>query len=178
MTRSNSFVGTEEYVSPEMLQGDGHDFAVDWWALGILLYEMLYGKTPFKGATRKETFYYILVRQPQFAGPWTPLRDLIMRLLDKEPLKRLGSANGASEVKSHLFFRGLEWEALENVSTAPFVPPPVSFEDMSPLDSLDVNEYLDKQTDLKEKKKSNGSKDENSAEKKADRHETEAFKVF
>ncbi|KAH9303310.1 hypothetical protein KI387_014893, partial [Taxus chinensis] len=85
MARANSFVGTEEYVAPEMLKGEGHDFAVDWWALGILLYEMLYGETPFKGVNRKETFYKILAMEPQFVGPWTPLRDLIQRLLIKDP---------------------------------------------------------------------------------------------
>lgn len=55
--KSNSFVGTEDYVAPEIIQGKGHEFSVDWWGLGIVLYEMLYGRTPFRGLNRKETFY-------------------------------------------------------------------------------------------------------------------------
>jgi protein-serine/threonine kinase len=58
--RTNSFVGTEEYIAPEVIKGSGHTSAVDWWTLGILIYEMLYGTTPFKGKNRNATFANIL----------------------------------------------------------------------------------------------------------------------
>lgn len=58
--RTNSFVGTEEYIAPEVIKGNGHTSAVDWWTLGILVYEMLYGTTPFKGKNRNATFSNIL----------------------------------------------------------------------------------------------------------------------
>ncbi|KAI9260684.1 kinase-like domain-containing protein [Phascolomyces articulosus] len=58
--RTNSFVGTEEYIAPEVIRGCGHTSSVDWWTLGILIFEMLYGTTPFKGSTRNETFSKIL----------------------------------------------------------------------------------------------------------------------
>ncbi|GAB4835182.1 hypothetical protein Ancab_000091 [Ancistrocladus abbreviatus] len=121
--RSNSFVGTEEYVAPEMVRGDGHEFAVDWWALGVLAYEMLYGKTPFRGKNRKETFRNVLMKRPEFMGKRTALMDLIERLLDKNPTKRLGYYGGASQIKEHEFFRGLKWELLSEVIRPPFVPP-------------------------------------------------------
>ncbi|KAJ7961641.1 Kinase family protein [Quillaja saponaria] len=63
--KSNSFVGTEEYVAPEIVSGNGHDFGVDWWSLGVVMYEMLYGTTPFRGSNRKETFYRILSKAPE-----------------------------------------------------------------------------------------------------------------
>ncbi|KAL2498627.1 Serine/threonine-protein kinase OXI1 [Abeliophyllum distichum] len=87
--KSNSFVGTEEYVAPEIILGHGHDFAVDWWCLGIMLYEMLYGKTPFRGENRKETFYRILSKPPDLTGELTPLRDLIGKLLEKDPMLQI-----------------------------------------------------------------------------------------
>lgn len=58
--RTNSFVGTEEYIAPEVIKGCGHTSAVDWWTLGILIYEMLFGTTPFKGKNRNATFANIL----------------------------------------------------------------------------------------------------------------------
>ena len=58
--RTNSFVGTEEYIAPEVIKGCGHTSAVDWWTLGILVYEMLFGITPFKGKNRNATFANIL----------------------------------------------------------------------------------------------------------------------
>lgn len=58
--RTNSFVGTEEYLSPEVIQGNSHGAAVDWWSLGILIYELIYGTTPFKGQRRSETFSNIV----------------------------------------------------------------------------------------------------------------------
>lgn len=69
--RTNSFVGTEEYIAPEVIKGCGHTSAVDWWTLGILIYEMLYGTTPFKGKNRNATFASILrdeVQFPEHAG--------------------------------------------------------------------------------------------------------------
>ncbi|KAA8528110.1 hypothetical protein F0562_035021 [Nyssa sinensis] len=120
--RSNSFVGTDEYVSPEMVRGDGHEFAVDWWALGILMYEMMYGKTPFRGKNRKETFRNVLMKRPEFIGVRTALNDLIERLLEKDPRRRLGYNRGASEIKEHEFFRGLKWDLLTEVLRPPFLP--------------------------------------------------------
>nr|DAD29798.1 TPA_asm: hypothetical protein HUJ06_031266 [Nelumbo nucifera] len=119
--RSNSFVGTEEYVSPEVVRGDGHEFAVDWWALGILTYEMVYGKTPFRGKNRKETFHNVLTKPPEFVGERTSLTDLIGRLLEKDPTRRLGYNRGAIEIKEHAFFRGLRWDLLTKVSRPPFL---------------------------------------------------------
>ncbi|XWS71136.1 hypothetical protein CRYUN_Cryun03dG0112700 [Craigia yunnanensis] len=120
--RSNSFVGTEEYVSPEVVHGDGHEFAVDWWALGILTYEMLYGTTPFKGKNRKETFRNVLSKEPEFTGQRNALTDLIGRLLQKDPKKRLGYHRGACEIKEHAFFKGVRWNFLTEVLRPPFIP--------------------------------------------------------
>jgi protein-serine/threonine kinase len=69
--RTNSFVGTEEYIAPEVIKGCGHTSAVDWWTLGILIYEMLYGTTPFKGKNRNATFANIMKEEvgfPEAAG--------------------------------------------------------------------------------------------------------------
>lgn len=120
--RSNSFVGTEEYVAPEVIRGEGHEFAIDWWALGVLTYEMLYGTTPFKGKNRKETFRNALVKTPEFVGKKTALTDLISRLLEKDPTKRLGYVRGATEIKEHEFFRGVKWDLLTEVMRPPFIP--------------------------------------------------------
>eukprot|EP01018_Ginkgo_biloba_P031349 Gb_07944 [translate_table: standard] len=143
--QSHSFVGTEEYVAPEVLWGTGHGFPVDWWAFGILLYEMVYGKTPFKGCTRKDTFFNVLCKEPQFSGPWSPLRDLLQHLLVKEPSQRLGFKNGAEEIKKHAFFAGTRWNELEYVSRPPFVPPASSMENAQSVLVLDDDDAKRKQ---------------------------------
>ncbi|KAB2602209.1 serine/threonine-protein kinase OXI1-like [Pyrus ussuriensis x Pyrus communis] len=116
--KSNSFVGTEEYVAPEIVSGHGHDFGVDWWSLGVLLYEMLYGTTPFRGSNRKETFYRILTKTPELTGQTTALRDLIKNLLEKDPKQRIGSV----EIKGHDFFKGVEWDSVLRMSRPPYIP--------------------------------------------------------
>nr|AML78254.1 putative LOV domain-containing protein [Cannabis sativa] len=112
MRASNSFVGTEEYIAPEIITGAGHTSAVDWWALGILLYEMLYGYTPFRGKTRQKTFANILHKDLKFPGS-IPVslqaKQLMYRLLHRDPKNRLGSREGANEIKRHPFFRGVNW---------------------------------------------------------------------
>ncbi|KAL9229403.1 hypothetical protein vseg_004871 [Gypsophila vaccaria] len=122
--RSNSFVGTHEYLAPEIIKGEGHGSAVDWWTYGIFLYELLYGRTPFKGAGNEETLANVVLQSLNF--PDTPLvslqaRDLIAALLVKEPENRLGTERGATEIKQHPFFDGLNW-ALIRCTVPPELP--------------------------------------------------------
>ncbi|CAL8999362.1 unnamed protein product [Prunus brigantina] len=112
MRASNSFVGTEEYIAPEIITGAGHTSAVDWWALGILIYEMLYGYTPFRGKTRQKTFANILHKDLKFPGSISAslqAKQLMYRLLHRDPKNRLGSQEGANEIKRHPFFKGVNW---------------------------------------------------------------------
>lgn len=141
----HSFVGTEEYVAPEVVRGEGHEFSVDWWALGVLAYEMLYGTTPFKGRDRKETFNNIVSKKAKFVGRRTELVDLIELLLEKEPTKRLGYRGGAEEIKGHEFFRGVRWEMLSEVGRPPFVPPPWTAEEerKGAVEGYRVSEYFE-----------------------------------
>ncbi|CAL9770598.1 unnamed protein product [Musa acuminata subsp. burmannicoides] len=122
--RSNSFVGTHEYLAPEIIRGDGHGSAVDWWTFGILLYELLFGRTPFKGPGNEETLANVVSQSLKF--PENPCmsfhaRDLIRGLLVKEPENRLGSVKGAAEIKQHPFFDGLNW-ALIRCAAPPETP--------------------------------------------------------
>lgn len=125
--RTHSFVGTEDYIAPEVIKSNGHTSAVDWWTLGILLYEMLYGITPFKGADRKTTFKNILVNEVVFmdSGGFQHIssacRSIIRKLLTKDEKKRLGSRAGASDIKQHPFFKNTQWALLRN-QNPPIVP--------------------------------------------------------
>ncbi|PLW15864.1 hypothetical protein PCASD_19723 [Puccinia coronata f. sp. avenae] len=131
--RTNSFVGTEEYIAPEVIHGNGHSSAVDWWTVGILVYEMIYGYTPFKGADRQSTFANVLKRDVFFADH--PVvsnlgKSIIRKLLIKDELQRLGSQTGASEVKLHKWFASISWGLLRNCRP-PIIPPPSNAMDAS-----------------------------------------------
>ena len=63
--RANSFVGTEEYLAPEIINGEGHNSAVDWWSLGILMYELVYGFTPFRYTNFLPTFCSVITQEEQ-----------------------------------------------------------------------------------------------------------------
>nr|DAD36189.1 TPA_asm: hypothetical protein HUJ06_006829 [Nelumbo nucifera] len=86
IARSNSFI----------IKGEGHGSVVYWWTFGIFLYELLFGKTPFKGLGNEETLVNVA-------------KDLIRGLLVKDPKKHLGLERGAAEIKQHPFFEGLNW---------------------------------------------------------------------
>lgn len=66
--RSKSFVGTHEYMAPKVISGKGHDSVVDWWTLGVFLYEMLFGRTMFKGAGKESTLTNIITQQLKFSA--------------------------------------------------------------------------------------------------------------
>ena len=122
--RTNSFVGTEEYLAPEVIRGNGHTAAVDWWTLGILIYEMLFGCTPFKGDNSNETFSNILTKDVKFPHDKEVsknCKDLIKKLLNKNEAKRLGSKLGAADIKRHPFFKKVQWSFLRN-QDPPLIP--------------------------------------------------------
>lgn len=127
--RTNSFVGTEEYIAPEVIKGCGHTSAVDWWTLGILTFEMLFGVTPFKGKNRNITFTNILKNDVVFPEVscqqiTSSCKSFIRKLLIKDENRRLGSKAGASDVKFHPFFRNTQWALLRHISP-PIIPAPM-----------------------------------------------------
>lgn len=127
MARSMSFVGTHEYLAPEIIRGDGHGSSVDWWTFGVFLYELLHGKTPFKGTGNRETLFNVVGQPLKFPEGSTisfAAKDLVRGLLAKDPQKRLGFKRGATEIKQHPFFESINW-ALIRSTTPPQIPKPV-----------------------------------------------------
>ena len=94
--------------------GEGYTKTVDWWTLGVLLYEMLTGLPPFYNEDTNEMYRKILSEHLHFPGPEIvppTAKDLLTRLLDRDPARRLG-ARGAAEIKAHPFFHSIDWRKL------------------------------------------------------------------
>lgn len=122
-----SFVGSPFYVAPDVLKQRPYTESVDMWSFGILLYRMIYGRTPFSGRTMKEVFDAILLKEVTFPTSYVvpndgDARDLILKLLQKDPAKRLTAAQAAE----HPFWKGVDWEAVMAQKVLPknWVPPP------------------------------------------------------
>ncbi|XP_042500949.1 serine/threonine-protein kinase D6PK-like [Macadamia integrifolia] len=142
--RSMSFVGTHEYLAPEIIKGNGHGSAVDWWTFGIFLYELLHGRTPFKGNGNRETLFNVVgqsLKFPEGSNISNAAKDLIRGLLAKEPQQRLGYKRGATEIKQHSFFENVNW-ALIRSTHPPDIPEPVdlSFVNHTVRSSMPTND--------------------------------------
>ncbi|MBA0666043.1 hypothetical protein Goklo_002500 [Gossypium klotzschianum] len=144
--RSMSFVGTHEYLAPEIIKGEGHGSAVDWWTFGIFLYELLFGKTPFKGAGNRATLFNVVgqpLRFPEYPSVSFAAKDLIRGLLVKEPQHRLAYRRGATEIKQHPFFQSVNW-ALIRCANPPDVPKQVVMDCSAGTNSAKVPPTNDK----------------------------------
>ncbi|XP_074808749.1 microtubule-associated serine/threonine-protein kinase 4 isoform X1 [Natator depressus] len=129
--------GTPEYIAPEVILRQGYGKPVDWWAMGIILYEFLVGCVPFFGDTPEELFGQVISDEINWPekdeAPPPDTQDLITLLLRQNPLERLGTG-GAYEVKQHQFFRSLDWNSLLR-QKAEFIPQLESEDDTSYFDT-------------------------------------------
>uniref|UniRef100_A0A3Q3KRG2 protein kinase C n=1 Tax=Monopterus albus TaxID=43700 RepID=A0A3Q3KRG2_MONAL len=135
--RTSTFCGTPEFLAPEVLTDTSYTRAVDWWGLGVLIYEMLVGESPFPGDDEEEVFDSIVndeVRYPRFLS--TEAIGIMRRLLRRNPERRLGSGEkDADEVKKQPFFKNMDWEALlQRKVPPPFIPSIGNKEDVSNFD--------------------------------------------
>ncbi|XP_034048382.1 microtubule-associated serine/threonine-protein kinase 3 isoform X3 [Thalassophryne amazonica] len=129
--------GTPEYIAPEVILRQGYGKPVDWWAMGIILYEFLVGCVPFFGDTPEELFGQVIsdeINWPEGEdAPPADSQELISLLLRQNPLERMGTG-GAAEVKQHRFFHNLDWNGLLR-QKAEFIPQLESEDDTSYFDT-------------------------------------------
>jgi len=135
--------GTPEYLAPEVIQSKGHGTAVDWWALGILIYEFLAGYPPFWNSNPIEIYKQIVSKPVHF--PTDPsfspeAKDIVRQFCTVDRSKRLGNISGrAQRVKDHPFFRGVQWEDVYYRKYRGPIIPPIRY----PGDSQCFDDYPD-----------------------------------
>lgn len=119
-----TFLGTPEYMAPEVLAGKEYDYSVDWWSLGIIIFELLTGNTPYRSNNHQQLLEKITktkLRLPYYLS--ADAKDLLLRLLKKEPKKRLVGHKDIDIFKKHRFFRKIDWKKLEQ--RHPDIIPPI-----------------------------------------------------
>ncbi|KAG0345091.1 hypothetical protein BG004_003973 [Podila humilis] len=138
--KTSTFCGTAEYLAPEILKAAEYSYAVDWWSLGTLLYEMLCGITPFWAENHAQMYQRVLEDELEFPMDIDPdAASFISGLLEREPEYRLGN-QGAAYVKEHPYFDTIDWDlAMRRGLPCPYVPELFSEEDLSNFD----NAFLD-----------------------------------
>ncbi|CAO3613372.1 unnamed protein product [Cunninghamella echinulata] len=126
--KTNTICGTIEYMAPEILMGLEYDYVVDWWSLGILIYDMLTGSPPFAGKQRNKTMESILSKKVTMPYYFTSdARDLLSKLLRKNPNARLGAKPKKTDaLRKHPFFSKINWKDLENRKVTPPICPVVT----------------------------------------------------
>lgn len=144
--RTETRAGTPEYLAPEVIKGNKYTKAVDWWSVGILIFEMLTGAPPFVSDQIQQLFEKIIKSQIVFPKTVSAeAADLITKLLQKEPVKRLDDPN---KIMAHPWFKGIDWKKLlAKEIPPPFVPKVSDDLDISNIDPTFLKEDVDDEDD-------------------------------
>lgn len=150
--QTSTFCGTPNYIAPEMLRGENYDFSIDWWALGVLCFEMMAGRSPFEinenpsenpDLNTEDHLFQIILEKPIRIPRSLSVKasSVLKGFLQKNPQDRLGSMEGLNEIKQHIFYKTIDWQLLEQRLIQPPYKPQVSSDrDLTNIDELFTKE--------------------------------------